>query len=96
MHRGATDEAQFGTALSQSVWTRTPLGQTCLVLVLAALGADRQARSFSVLSRSAVTRRVMNKVQSCSIVPTLVQARTTKGRLGGSDADILLRRVVTQ
>jgi hypothetical protein len=38
----------------------------------------------------------MNEAQSCSIAPTLVQARTTKGRLGGSDAGNLLRRVVTQ
>jgi hypothetical protein len=38
----------------------------------------------------------MNEAQSCSIVPALVEARTTKGRLGGSDADTLLRTVVTQ
>jgi len=40
-------------------------------------GARRrcQARSSSVLSRSVVTRRVMNEAQSCSIVPTLIEAR---------------------
>jgi len=75
------------------VGIRAPLGQARLGLVLAAPGDDRQARSSSVLSRSVVTRRVMNEAQSCSIVPTLVEARTTKGRLGGSDADSLLRRV---
>jgi hypothetical protein len=93
---GEADEGQFDTALSQSAWIRAPLGQARLVLVLASPGADRQARSSSVLSRSVVTRRVMSETQSCSIVPTLVQTRTTKGRLGSSDADILLRRVVTQ
>jgi len=93
---GATDEGQFDTALSQSAWIRAPLGQARLVLVLAVPGADRQARSSSVVSRSVVTRRVMNKAQSISIMPTLVEARTTKGRLGGSDAETLLRRVVTQ
>jgi hypothetical protein len=36
-----------------------------------------------VLSRSVVTRRVMNEAQSCSIVSALVEARTTKGRLDG-------------
>jgi hypothetical protein len=64
--------------------------------VLAAPGADRQARSSSVLSSSVVTRRVMNEAQSSSIVPALVEARTTKGQLGGSDAGSLLRWVVTQ
>jgi hypothetical protein len=93
---GAPDEGQFDTALSQSAWIRAPLGQARIVLVLAAPGADRQARSSSVLSISVVTRRVMNEAQSCSIVPALVEARTTKGRLGGSDADSLLRTVVTQ
>jgi len=93
---GPPDEGQFDTALSQSAWIRAPLGKTRLVLVLAAPGADRQARSSSVLSRSVVTRRVMNEAQSCSIVPALVEARTTKGRLGGSDAGSLLRTVVTQ
>jgi hypothetical protein len=93
---GAPDEGQFDTALSQSAWIRAPLGQTRLVLVLATPGNQRQERSFSVPSRSVVTRRVMNDVQSCSIVPALVEARTTKGRLGGSDADTLLRTVVTQ
>jgi hypothetical protein len=58
-------------------------------------GDQRRPRSFRVLSESVVTRRVMNEAQSCSIVPTLVAARTTKGRLGGSDANILLRRVET-
>jgi len=97
---GAPDEGQFDTALSQSAWIRAPLGQARLVLVLAAPGADRhadhQTRSSSVLSRWVVTRRVMNEAQSCSIVPALVEARTTKGRLGGSDAGSLLRTVVTQ
>jgi hypothetical protein len=93
---GAPDEGQFDTALSQSTWIRAPLGQIRLVLVLEALGTDCQAHSSNVLSRSVVTRRVMNEAQSCSNVPTLVEARTTKGRLGGSNADNLLRRVVTQ
>jgi hypothetical protein len=100
MHRytwqGAPDEWQFDIALSQSAWIRAPLDQTRLVLVLAAPGTDRQARSSSVLSRSVITRQVMNEVQLYNIVPTLVEARTTKERLGGTDADILLRRVVTQ
>jgi hypothetical protein len=93
---GAPDEGQFDTPLSQSAWIRAPLGQARLVLVLAPPGADPQAHSSSVLSRSVVTRRVMNEAQSCSIVPTLVEARTTKGRLGGSDAGSLLRTAVTQ
>jgi hypothetical protein len=38
----------------------------------------------------------MNEAQSCSTVPTLAEARTKKGRLGGSDADNLLRTVVMQ
>jgi hypothetical protein len=63
---GAPDEGQFDTALSQSAWIRAPLGQARLVLVLAAPGADRhadhQTRPSSVLSRSVVTRRVMNEV----------------------------------
>jgi hypothetical protein len=54
------------------------------------------ARSSSALSRPVVTRRVMNELQACSIVPALVEARTMKGRLGGSDAGTLLRMVVTQ
>jgi hypothetical protein len=93
---GTPDEGQFDTALSQSAWIRALLGQARLVLVLAVIGADRQVGSSSVLSRSVVTCRVMNKAQTCSIVPTLVDARTTKGRMGGSDAATLLRTVVTQ
>jgi hypothetical protein len=49
-----------------------------------------------VLSRSVVTRQVMSEVQSCNIVPALVEARTAKVQLDGSDADTLLRMVVTQ
>jgi len=49
-----------------------------------------------MLSWSVVTRRVMNEAQSSSIVPALVEARTTKGQLGCSDAGSLLRWVVTQ
>jgi hypothetical protein len=93
---GAPDEWQFDTPQSQSAWIRAPLGQSRLVLVLATPGADRQARSSSVLSRSVVTCRVINEAQSCSIVPALVEARTTKERLDGSDAGSLLRTVVTQ
>jgi hypothetical protein len=93
---GKPDEGPFDTALSQSAWIRAPLGQARLVLVLALPGADRQARSSSVLSRSVVTHRVMNEAQSRSIVPALVEAGTTKGWLGGSDAGTLLRTVVAQ
>jgi len=93
---GAPNEGQFDTALSQSAWIRASLGQARLVLVLTSPGDQRQARSSSVLIRSVVTRRVMDDAQSCSIVPALVEARTTKGRLGGSDTGSLLRTVVTQ
>jgi hypothetical protein len=81
---GAPDEGQFDTALSQSAWIHAPLGQTRLVLVLAAPGDQRRPRSSSVLNRSVVTRRVMSEAQSCSIVPTLVAAHDegTAGRLG--------------
>jgi hypothetical protein len=91
---GTPDEGQLDTALSQCAWICVSLGQTRLVL--AEPGDQRQARSSSVLSRSVVTRRVMNKAQSCSIVPTLVETRTMKGQLGGSNVGSLLRRVVTQ
>jgi hypothetical protein len=93
---GAPDEGQFDTVLPQErVDPRTAWSSTSCTCPCAARRRC-QARSSSVLSRSVITRRVMNEAQSCSIVPAQVEARTTKRRLGGSDADTLLRMVVTQ
>jgi hypothetical protein len=88
---GEPDEGQFDTALSQSAWIRAPLGQARLVLVLAAPGADRQARSSSVVSRSSDERSavVQHRANAGS-------SAHEKGQLKGSDADILLLRAVTQ
>jgi hypothetical protein len=93
--RGTRRRAARHRAITEHVDPRTTSSSTACTCPR---GTRRrcQARSSSVLSRSVVTRRVMNEAQSCSIVPALVEARTTKGRLGGSDADTLLRTVVTQ
>jgi hypothetical protein len=71
--RGTRRRAVRHSAITERVDPRTTWSST---FCTCPRGSRRrcQARSSSVLSRSVVTRQVMNEVQSCSIVPALVEA----------------------